>query len=277
MTGNWILALAGLFLPTPRHLDRVAYLRFWRDAGNAFSDLQGARSTQLYFEDECDLFRQHLPALRGCSLFKTDLWNEAKNTRILQWAADQGALVYGIDISAPTVRLAKAEFGGRPPRVVVADVRSVPFASGSFDAIYSMGTIEHFHETEAAVCELARLLKPGGRLILGVPNKHDPFLRPWLVAILHAGRQYGYGFEKCYSRKALRRMLEAAGLSVVAETGILFMPGWLRMLDLLVYTRWPRWSFVTRPAVSLFSWITRRLPGLRRYGYLLASVGVRPV
>jgi SAM-dependent methyltransferase len=158
---------------------------------------------------------------------------------------------------------------------VVADVRHVPFASGSFDAIYSMGTIEHFDETEAAVVELARLLAPGGRLILGVPNRHDPFLRPLMVALLHARGWYDYGSEKSYSRKQLRRMLEAAGLTVTTETGILFMPGWLRMLDLLLHSRWPPGTFVTRPAVAWFTWLGRRFPGLRRHGYLLASVGER--
>ena len=39
----------------------------------------------------------------------------------------------------------------------------------------------------------------------------------------------GYGHEKSYSKKALRQMLEHAGLEVVAETAILFMPGWLRI------------------------------------------------
>ena len=63
-------------------------------------------------------------------------------------------------------------------------MRRLPFADDSFDAIYSMGTVEHFVETEASVAELARVLRPGGRLILGVPNRHDPFLRPLLVAAL---------------------------------------------------------------------------------------------
>ena len=139
-----------------------------------------------------------------------------------------------------------------------------------------MGTVEHFDESEAAVVELARLLRPGGRLILGVPNRFDPFLRPAFVALLQAFNGYGYGAEKSYSRGALRRMLEAAGLTVVAETGILFMPGWLRMFDLLVHTRWPRWSFLTGPPVAVFAWLDRRIPGLRRHGYLLASVAVRP-
>jgi SAM-dependent methyltransferase len=258
-----------------QHADAGTYRRFWRRVGDEFPDLGGAASTRLYAENEQDLLRQHLPALAGTRLLKTDLWDEAKNTRILHWAARQGVDVYGLDVSMPTVEQAKREFAGDRSPFVVADVRHVPFASGSFDAIYSMGTIEHFEETEAAVVELARLLTPGGRLILGVPNRHDPFLRPLMVSLLQARGWYDYGSEKSYSRKDLRRMLNAAGLTVTAETGILFIPGWLRMLDLLVHTRWPRWSFGTRPAVALFRWLGQRFPGLRRHGYLLASVGER--
>ena len=65
-----------------------------------------------------------------------------------------------------------------------------------------MGTIEHFDETERAVDEMARVLKPGGRAIIGVPNRHDPFLRPLFVTVLQAIGMYGYGYEKSYSRRS---------------------------------------------------------------------------
>src|SRR6185503_17177954 len=70
----------------------------------------------------------------------------------------------GIDISEPTVVRARAAFTRTAPlRGVAADVRALPFRDASFDAIYSMGTIEHFAETELAVEEMTRVLKPGGR------------------------------------------------------------------------------------------------------------------
>src|SRR5262249_55376740 len=150
-------------------------------------------------------------------------------------------------------------------RSTVADVRRLPFADASFDAIYSMGTVEHFDETEASVVELARILKPGGRLVLGVPNRHDPFLRPLFVSALHAAGLYGYGFEKSYSRRALRRMVEEAGLRVRLETGILFIPGWLRMVDLWCYTR-ARWLAPLAAAfVAPFAWIDRHVSWVRRH------------
>ncbi|MBA2260633.1 MAG: class I SAM-dependent methyltransferase [Acidobacteria bacterium] len=253
-----------------------AYRRFWTAVGERFPDLGGAASTRYYAANERRLFTEHLPALPGLKIFKTDLWDEAKNTRILAWASRRGARAYGVDISEPIVIQARAAFDGDALRCAVSDVRELPFGDASFDAIYSMGTIEHFDQTERAVEEMARVLKPGGRAIVGVPNRHDPFLRPVLAATLQALGLYAYGYEKSYSRRALREMLERAGLTVVAETAILFIPGWLRMLDLACYSWCRPLSRVTGACVWPFVFLDRHVPAVRRHGYLLATVAVKP-
>jgi SAM-dependent methyltransferase len=253
-----------------------AYRRFWADVGERFPDLGGAVSTRYYAANERRLFTDHFPHLEGLRILKTDLWDEARNTRILAWASAQGALAYGVDISEPTLVQARAAFANDSLRSAVSDVRALPFADDSFDAIYSMGTIEHFDETEQAVAEMARVLKPGGRAIIGVPNRHDPFLRPLLATALQATGLYAYGYEKSYSRRALRQMLERAGLSVVAETAILFIPGWLRMLDLACHSWCRPLARVTGACVQPFVWLDRHMPAVRRHGYLLASVVEKP-
>jgi SAM-dependent methyltransferase len=253
-----------------------AYRRFWNDVGERFPDLGGAASTQYYAENERRLFRDHFPALAGLRIFKTDLWDESRNTRILAWASGQGARAYGVDISAPVVRQARTAFQGDALRCAVSDVRDLPFRDASFDAVYSMGTIEHFDETERAVAEIARVLRPGGRAIVGVPNRHDPFLRPLLATALQALGLYGYGYEKSYSRRALKEMLERAGLTVVHETAILFIPGWLRMLDLACHAWCRPLARVTGACVSPFVFLDRHLPAVRRHGYLLATIVTKP-
>jgi SAM-dependent methyltransferase len=260
---------------------RSAYRDFWTGVGERFPDLAGAVSTEYYSENERRLFREHFPALEGLRILKTDLWDEAKNTRILAWASRQGARAYGIDISEPIVKQARTAFDTGPGarcglQGAVGDVRELPFRDGSFDAIYSMGTIEHFTDTERAVAEMARVLKPGGRAIVGVPNRHDPFLRPLLATTLQAVGLYGYGYEKSYSRRALKQMLERAGLSVVAETAILFVPGWLRMLDLACHAWCRPVAAVTGALVRPFIFLDRHVPPLRRHGYLLATVVMKP-
>jgi SAM-dependent methyltransferase len=208
-------------------------------------------------------------------VLKTDLWDEVKNTRILQWVHAQGATAFGVDISGPTVRQARDAFPDGGLHAAVADVRRLPFRDGSFDAVYSMGTIEHFRESETALREIHRVLRPGGRAVVGVPNRWDPFLRPLVARVLQALGLYGYGDERSFSRRALRRMLESAGFEVVAETAILFVPGWLRMADLAFFCHFPRLAPVTAALLEPFVWLDRHVPAVRRHGYLLASVGVR--
>jgi SAM-dependent methyltransferase len=158
----------------------------------------------------------------------------------------------------------------------LGDVRDLPFRDGSFDAIYSMGTIEHFADTERAVAEMVRVLKPGGHAIVGVPKRLDPFLRPLFATALQAIGLYGYGYEKSYSRRALKQMLERAGLDVVAETAILFIPGWLRMLDLACHAWCRPLTAVTGALVRPFVFLDRHVPAVRRHGYLLATVAMKP-
>jgi len=254
----------------------VAYRAFWAGVGERFPDLGGAASTRYYADNERRLFTEHFPGLEGLRILKTDLWDETKNTRILAWASRRGARAYGVDVSEPTVIQARGSFADDALRCAVSDVRALPFREASFDAIYSMGTIEHFDETERAVEEMARVLKPGGRAIVGVPNRHDPFLRPLLVTALQALGLYAYGDEKSYSRRSLREMLEGAGFSVVAETAILFIPGWLRMLDLACHAWCRPLARVTGACVWPFVLLDRYLPAVRRHGYLLATVVTKP-
>lgn len=253
------------------------YKEFWADVGEHFPDLAGAESTAFYRANEERLIAGHLGRLSGARVLKTDLWDEARNTRILGWIASQGARVYGIDISPPIAAAARTELGRDTLRAAIADVRHLPFDDASFDAIYSMGTVEHFAETEAALAEMRRVLRPGGLAIVGVPNRHDPFLRPLLVTCLDAVGWYGYGFEKSYSRRALREMLERAGFDVVHETGILFIPGWLRMADLAAHAWWRPLTAFTAPLVRIFAGIDARVARARRHGYLLATVATRRV
>jgi SAM-dependent methyltransferase len=250
------------------------YRRFWNEVGESFPDLGGAVSTRFYLESEQRLLREFLP-LRG-DLLKTDLWDECKNTRILQWAAQQGARPYGVDLSEPIARRARAGFPRGELRGVVSDVRRLPFREASFDAIYSMGTIEHFRDPETAVAEMFRVLRPAGRAIVGVPNRLDPFLRPLVVAALYRFGLYGYGYERSFTRRALRRLLQAAGFRAVAETGILFLPGWLRMLELFCRQRRPAFAGLAGAAMQPFAFLERRVAFVRRYGYLIVCVVEKP-
>ena len=52
----------------------------------------------------------------------------------------------------------------------VGDIQRIEHADNSFDTVISCETIEHVPDPALAVCELARVLRPGGRLFLTTPN-----------------------------------------------------------------------------------------------------------
>jgi len=247
-------------------------ISFWNSVGSSFPSLKGAPSTAYYAECERLLFTLFFPKLNERRILKTDLWDEAKNTEILLWAAKQGAKPAGVDIAFDTVRQAKTVMQGYDPAFAMADLRALPFQPETFDLIYSMGTIEHFQDYETAVQQMFRVLKPHGVAIIGVPNRYDPFLRPLMVWGLQRLGQYAYGLELSFTPRQLKELAKSAGFIVTGLTGILFMPDWLRMLDLLFHTRFPRLTPLTRWAISPFVWLYRHVAWVRRHGYLIAVV-----
>jgi SAM-dependent methyltransferase len=63
----------------------------------------------------------------------------------------------------------------KAPRVVCGAGERLPFRSGWFDLILSHEVLEHVQDDHQAACEMARVLKPGGRLVVFVPNRGYPF------------------------------------------------------------------------------------------------------
>jgi SAM-dependent methyltransferase len=249
----------------------------WDEVAAAMPDFSSAPSTAYYRRREIDLLRRAAGPLHGKRVLKLDLWNEAINTRILQWVSSEGADAFGLDVS--TVVTHRAKENARREQFDVsllrADIRRIPFRSGSFDVVYTMGTIEHIDEYRDTLREIHRVLKVGGTAIIGVPNFWDPFLRPLLVTVMEALGRYPYAPEKSFTRGELRRDVEAAGLSVTKMTGILLLPGVLRMLDLFLHVRrgWAarRTEWFIRP----FDAAEKRFAWLDRLGYLVTAVATK--
>src|SRR4051794_14441289 len=80
--------------------------------------------------------------------------------------ARAGARVTGLDLTERAVGLVRRrlEQEGLSGRVVVGDAERLPFADDSFDVVYSWGVLHHTPNTEQAVAEALRVLRPGGRL-----------------------------------------------------------------------------------------------------------------
>jgi SAM-dependent methyltransferase len=87
--------------------------------------------------------------------------------RIAQYAS----YVAGIDIDYEYVAT-----GARTlPNLAVAAAEALPFPEGAFDVVLLHEVLEHVHDDRQAVREAWRVLSPGGRIVIFVPNRLYPF------------------------------------------------------------------------------------------------------
>lgn len=75
-----------------------------------------------------------------------------------------GSLAIGVDASWQQLTAAAGRDGG--PLYAMASVVALPFRGSSFDAVVACLVLEHVGSLEAAVCEVARVLAPGGTFLL---------------------------------------------------------------------------------------------------------------
>jgi demethylmenaquinone methyltransferase / 2-methoxy-6-polyprenyl-1,4-benzoquinol methylase len=84
--------------------------------------------------------------------------------------ADCGAHVVGLDVTFRMIELAIEKMSGRggaatPPQFLVGDMTTLPFPSGCFDVVTTGYGLRNVPDLDAAVREIARVLKPGGRML----------------------------------------------------------------------------------------------------------------
>ncbi len=84
--------------------------------------------------------------------------------------------LYGLDLEREPAGLRErlGRLGVAPAGLVQAPARSMPFSDGFFDAVVAFSIFEHLraHELELTLAECARVLPPGGRLLVGCPAVH---------------------------------------------------------------------------------------------------------
>ena len=79
--------------------------------------------------------------------------------------------ITGLDIEFPRLKAAKI----RNERLVNGAGEALPFPTDTFDLLLSHEVLEHVQDDRAAIEEIVRVLKPGGRLVLFCPNRGYPF------------------------------------------------------------------------------------------------------
>ena len=103
--------------------------------------------------------------------------------------AKAGANYTGIDLTDAAVELARKRFqvSGLKGEFRVADAERLDFPDASFDLVYSHGVLHHTPDIEAAVREIHRVLKPGGRAMVMLYHRGSYNYRVGIRVLRRAG------------------------------------------------------------------------------------------
>jgi len=116
----------------------------------------------------------------------------------------------GVDVSDVALAYARERVGalGRKVEIVPGSVTALPFPAASFDAIVSADVLYHVEADETALGEFARVLRPGGVVVLNVPAYR--WLWSYHDVAVQSCRRYG--------RRELIAKVSRAGLRMQRAT-----------------------------------------------------------
>jgi SAM-dependent methyltransferase len=103
-----------------------------------------------------------LAPLSGCTLLDAG----CGAGQALADAATAGAVVSGLDASAALLEVAAARVPGADLRV--GDIEALPYGDDQFDVVSAFNAVQYASDPAVAVGELARVGRPGGRVVIGV-------------------------------------------------------------------------------------------------------------
>jgi ubiquinone/menaquinone biosynthesis C-methylase UbiE len=155
------------------------------------------------------------------------------------------ACAMGLDLSLPGLQVAhtSAEHLHVPLSLCQGDVFTLPLRSGTAGLVFSQGVLEHFDDPRTALAEQARVLAPGGVLVVSVPQTFTGYTLHKHKAI-RAG-VWPWGWEGQFSSRGLRALGRDVGLEVERVFG---------------YQYWLSWAEPTWVLRDLIGKVERRVP-----------------
>lgn len=186
-----------------------------------------ARWRSSFLGDVTERLEQHaiLAAagdLRGRSVLDAGCGDGA--FAVAAWA--KGARISGVDASQAMLEAAhtRALSNGAKVDLVHASVEELPFPAGTFDVVVMASVLCTIQDPLRAVSEAARVLRPGGRLVLGELHVWSLWslsrrLRGWL------GNQFWRGV-RFWTVGEIRAMVHHVGLNVQHVRGSIYYPPW---------------------------------------------------
>jgi ubiquinone/menaquinone biosynthesis C-methylase UbiE len=179
-----------------------------------------------------------LPVLQRKALAELRL---CAGDRVLDVACGAGALVVevaprveravGVDLSDGMLQLARSRLRAAPDAQGLTNVEfllgpsdALPFDDGSFTALLCTTALHHFPDPQRSIDEMARVLEPGGRLVIGDACRDSPATK--LADPLY--RRFEEGHVGLQRKRDIEAMLTRAGLRVTCSRHV-----WLRIYGLV--------------------------------------------
>ena len=122
-------------------------------------------STELYRHEVISLLEPHL----GEHILEVGCGTGEELRALLPLVGSAGRLV-GIDSSQTMVEEARRRSQHTEIQFMVGDAHALEFRSASFDAARAARTFQHLEDPRRALAELARVVRPGGRVVLAEPD-----------------------------------------------------------------------------------------------------------
>jgi ubiquinone/menaquinone biosynthesis C-methylase UbiE len=124
--------------------------------------------------------------------------------------ARRGATVTGIDMDPVRIEHAKTYHNVSGVQYDLGNAESLPYPDATFDKVVSVCALEHFGDPQRAVSEMARVLKPGGTLVLHV----DSFSYREISEETRNKHRREYYVNNYFTHESLGKIHENAGLRV---------------------------------------------------------------
>jgi SAM-dependent methyltransferase len=154
------------------------------------------------------------------------------------WLQPDGVQLHitGVDTDADALRIRREEHGDLNDEIL-GDLRTVPLPAETFDVVYCSYVLEHVEGAEQALDAMAAALRPGGRMIIRVPDgdsvfgflvKHSPFrahvlYKKYIERKPHAGEPghapYPTVYEPVVSVQGMHEWAARRGMKIETEYG----------------------------------------------------------